>query len=205
MVSQSAAIPAAGVGARRPELSHEEYTMSPITDAMIINGVVLAAVLEGDLGPHRRIGRFRILRPLITVALVIPLFIDRPVTHGNGLLVELAGVAAGLLCGLVVAALMRVYRSPRTGRPVSAAGFPYAIVWTAVVGARAAFSYGAVHWVPAQLTEWAAAHQVTLAAITDGLIFMAITMVLVRTLGLATRATRATRLPAAPGQAQANA
>jgi len=176
--------------------------MSPITDAMIINGVVLVAVLEGDLGPHRKIGRFRILRPLITVALVIPLFLDRPVTHGNGLLVELAGVAAGLLCGLVVAALMRVYRSPRTGRPVSAAGFPYALVWTVVVGARAAFSYGAVHWFPAELTQWCAAHQVTVAAITDGLIFMAITMVLVRTLGLATRAAR---LSPAPATAQVHA
>lgn len=176
--------------------------MSPLTDAMIINGIVLAAVLEGDLGPHRKIGRLRILRPLITVALVIPLFIDRPVTHGNGLLVELAGVAAGLLCGLVVAALMRVYRSPRTGRPVSAVGFPYAIVWTAVVAARAAFSYGAVNWFPAQVAQWCVTHQVTVSAITDGLIFMAIMMVLVRTLGLFSRASR---LPAEPVQAQVNA
>jgi hypothetical protein len=174
--------------------------MSPLTEAMIINGVVLVSVLEGDLGPHRKIGRVRILRPLLTVALVIPLFIDRPVTHGNGLLIELAGIAAGLLGGLVVAALMRVYRSPRTGQPVSAAGFPYAIVWTVIVGARAAFSYGASNWFPAQLAQWAVTHQVTAAAITDGLIFMAITMVLVRTLGLYTRATR---LPAAPARTQA--
>ena len=164
--------------------------MSPLTDAMIINGVVLVAVLEGDLGPHRKIGKIRVLRPLITIALVVPLFLDRPVTHGNGLLVELAGLAAGLLCGLVVTTLMRVYRSPKTGQPVSAAGFPYAIVWTLVVGARAMFSYGATHWFSAQLAQWGAAHQVTGAAITDGLIVMAITMVLIRTVGLAARATR---------------
>ena len=111
--------------------------MSPLTEAMIINGAVLIAVLEGDLGSHRKIGRFRILRPLITIAVIIPLFIDSPVTHGNGLLIELAGLAACLLCGVVVAALMRVYRSPKTGQPVSAAGFPYALVWIIVVGARA--------------------------------------------------------------------
>ena len=35
--------------------------MSPLTDAMIINGAVLVAVLEGDLGPHRKIGKIRIL------------------------------------------------------------------------------------------------------------------------------------------------
>jgi len=164
--------------------------MSPITDAMIINGTVLVAVLEGDLGPHRKIGTMRILRPLITAALVVPLFLDRPVTHGNGLLVELAGIAAGLLCGLVVTTLMRVYRSPRTGKPVSAAGFPYAIMWTLIVAARAAFSCGAIQWFPAQLAQWCAAHQVTGAAITDGLLFMAITMVLVRTTGLAARTRR---------------
>ena len=167
---------------------------------MIINGAVLIAVLEGDLGPHRKIGPLRILRPLLTVAAVIPLFLDRPVTHGNGLLVELAGIAAGLLCGLVITTLIRVYRSPKTGKPVSAAGFPYAIVWTVIVGARAIFSYGASNWFPAQLTQWCLTHQITGAAITDGLIFMAITMVLVRTLGLYSRATR---LPAAPAQARA--
>jgi len=172
--------------------------MSPLTDAMIINGVVLVATLEGDLGPHRKIGRIRILRPLITVALVIPLFINRPVTRGNGLLTELAGIAAGLICGLVVTTLMRVYRSPKTGRPVSAAGLPYAVAWTLIVGARAVFSYGATHWFTAQLVQWCATHDVTGAAITDGLIFMAITMVLVRTLGLVARASR---LPAAPAEA----
>jgi hypothetical protein len=173
--------------------------MSPLTDAMIINGAVLIAVLEGDLGSHRKIGPARILRPLLTIAAVIPLFLDKPVTHGNGLLVELAGIAAGLLCGLVAIMMLRVYRSPKTGRPVSAAGFPYAIVWVVIVGARAAFTYGASNWFPAPLAQWGAAHEVTGAAITDGLIFMAITMVLVRTLGLYTRATR---LPAAPAQAR---
>jgi hypothetical protein len=164
--------------------------MSPLTEAMIINGVVLAATLEADLGPHRKIGKMRILRPLLTVALVIPLFLDSPVTHGNGLLVELAGIGAGLIGGALVATLMRVYRSPKTGRPVSAASFPYAIVWTLIVAARAAFSYGSVHWFPAQIDQWSVAHQVSVAAITDGLIFMAITMVLVRTLSLAGRAGR---------------
>jgi len=169
--------------------------MSPLTEAMIINGAVLVAVLQADLGPHRKIGPVRILRPLVTIALVVPLFLDRPVTHGNGLLVELTGLAAGLLCGLVVTTLMRVYRSPKTGKPVSAAGLPYAMVWTLIVAARAAFSVGATHWFPAQLAQWCATHQVTGAAITDGLIFMAIAMVLVRTVGVAARATR---VPSAP-------
>jgi hypothetical protein len=168
----------------------KEHAMSPLTEALIVNGIVLAATLEADLGPHRKIGKLRIVRPLATVAMVIPLFLAAPVTHGNGLLIELAGVAAGLLCGLLVSTLMSVYRSPKTGRPATAAGFGYAIAWTLIVGARAAFSYGSVHWFPAQIGQWAVAHQVTQAAITDGLIFMAIAMVLTRTLSLAARSTR---------------
>src|SRR5260370_31556624 len=145
--------------------------MSPLTDAMIINAAVLFATLEADLGPHRKIGLVRILRTPLVVAAIIPLFLDRPVTHGNGLLVELAGIAAGLLGGLVVTTLMRVYRSPRTGKPVSAAGLPYAIVRTLIVAARAAYSAGATHWFPPQLAQRGGTHQVTGASVTGGPVF----------------------------------
>ena len=163
---------------------------SPLVDAMIVNGVVLATVLATDLGPARKIGAARLLRPVIAAAVIIPIFIKAPDNHGNGLAVEIAGIAAGLLGGLIAAALIRVYRSPATGKPVSAAGWPYAAFWAVVVGARAAFSYGAAHWFTASLVAWAIAHQVSEAALTDGLIFMAITMVIVRTAGLAVRARR---------------
>jgi hypothetical protein len=42
--------------------------MSVLIDAEIVNVVVLAAVLEADLGSHRAISRFRILRPLAAPA-----------------------------------------------------------------------------------------------------------------------------------------
>ncbi|MBC3840094.1 hypothetical protein GXW82_07605 [Streptacidiphilus sp. 4-A2] len=168
--------------------------LSEVTQAMIVNGAVLAAVLHSDLGGHRAIGPMRIGRPLLIAAGIIPLFIESPVTHGTGLAVELAGVAAGLLCGLAAVALTRVYRSPRTGKPVSRAAGPYAALWVLIIGARAAFSYGSAHWFSSQLDQWCLTHHVTGAAITDGLIFMAVAMLLTRTLGLALRASR---LPAA--------
>jgi hypothetical protein len=164
--------------------------LSELTEAMIVNGVVLATVLATDLGPARKIGAMRLLRPVIAAAVIIPLFVSRPVTHGTGLAVEIAGAIAGLLGGLAAAALMGVYRSPQTGQPVSRAAVPYAIFWVVVIGARAAFSYGAGHWFQGPLVSWAIANQVTVAAITDGLIFMAIAMVLVRTIGLGVRASR---------------
>jgi hypothetical protein len=163
---------------------------SELTEAMIVNGVVLTTVLATDMGPARKIGPMRLLRPVIAAGVIIPLFIQNPVTHGNGLTVEIAGTVAGLLVGLAAAALMGVYRSPQTGRPVSRAGTPYAILWVVVVAARAAFSYGSVHWFSHPVVSWAIAHQVSVAAITDGLIFMAVAMVLVRTLGLGVRASR---------------
>jgi hypothetical protein len=164
--------------------------LSALTEAMIVNGVVLATVLATDLGPARKIGPMRLLRPVIAAAIIVPLFIYQPVTHGTGLAVEIAGVVAGLLGGLAATALMGVYRSPQTGKPVSGAGAPYAILWTVIIGARAAFSYGSVHWFKAPLFSWAIANQVSAAAIIDGLIFMAIAMVLVRTLALGIRASR---------------
>jgi membrane protease YdiL (CAAX protease family) len=164
--------------------------LSELTEAMIVNGVVLATVLATDLGPARKIGPARLLRPVIAAAIIIPLFVDQPVTHGNGLIVEIAGAVVGLLCGLAAVALMGVYRSPKTGKPVSSAGAPYAIFWTVIIAARAAFSYGAAHWFTSQIVTWAIANQVSEAAITDGLIFMAIVMVLVRTGGLRVRASR---------------
>jgi hypothetical protein len=163
---------------------------SPLAEAMIINGVVLATVLATDVGPARKIGASRLLRPVIAAAVIIPIFIQAPDTHGNGMAVEIAGIAAGLLGGLIAAALMRVYRSPATGKPVSQAGWPYAAFWAVVVGARAAFSYGAAHWFTGSLVAWCVAHQVSQAALTDGLIFMAIAMIVVRTAGLAARAAR---------------
>lgn len=170
---------------------------SELTEAMIVNGVVLASVLASDLGPARKIGRSRLLRPLL-VAAVVPVFLQRPVSSGAGLAIELAAVAAGVLGGVAAAALMGVYRSPQTGKPVSRAGTPYAMLWTLVIAARAAFSYGSAHWFTAQIVSWCVQNGIAEAAIVDGLIFMAIAMVLVRTGSLGVRASR---LPAqAPAQ-----
>ncbi|HEV2640645.1 MAG TPA: hypothetical protein VGX23_36310 [Actinocrinis sp.] len=162
--------------------------MSELTQAMIVNGAVLTAVLHNDLGKARKVGTFRILRPLLMAGGIVPLFVDRPVTHGAGLTLELVAAAAGLLGGLAALRLIRVYRSPKTGRPASRAGLGYALLWTLVIGARTAFSYGATHWFSGPLAHWMTSHQVAPAAITDGLIFMAVAMLLTRTLGMAARA-----------------
>ena len=133
-------------------------------------------MLATDLGPARKIGGMRLPRPVIAAAVIIPVFIKvtrhpRQWPGGGDRLHR-----RGLLGGLIAAVLIRVYCSPATGKPVSAAGWPYAALWAVVVGARAAFSYGAAHWFTASLVAWCIIHQVSAAALTDGLIFMAIAM-----------------------------
>jgi hypothetical protein len=72
--------------------------------------------------------------------------------------------------------------------PVSRAGGAYAALWILVIGARAAFTYGSSNWFSSGLGHWMARNDVTSKAIIDGLIFMAVAMVLTRTIGMARRA-----------------
>jgi hypothetical protein len=58
------------------------------------------------------------------------------------------------------------------------------LLWVGVIGARAAFSYGSTHWFGPQISHWMILNAVSRAAITDALIFMAVTMMVTRTLGL---------------------
>jgi hypothetical protein len=157
---------------------------------LIIDAIVLAAVLEADLGAHRKISKLRVVRPFLVAGLIIPLYLKAVVTTGTGLTLELALAAAGVVLGLVGNSLMKVYRSKKTNQPVSRAGAGYAALWISVIGARAAFSYGALHWFAPQLSNWMIRHAVSGAAITDALIFMAVTMLFTRTVGLRLRSAR---------------
>jgi hypothetical protein len=177
--------------------------MSPITQAMVINGVVLFAVLEADLGAHRRVSKLRLARPLLMAGAIVPLYLKALTTHGTGLALELAGAVAGLVLGLAAVSLMTVHVSPKTGRTATRAGVGYAALWTAVIGARTAFSYGSYHWFGPSLSNWMTRHDVSTAAITDTLILMAVTMVVTRTVGMAAGAAKArslAKVPAAEGK-----
>jgi hypothetical protein len=155
------------------------------TAIWLVNLAVLIAVLGADLGT-RQITRRRILRPLIVSAVAVAGFVKSPQSSGTGLALELAGLSVGLALGALGShRLMTVRRDESAGTAASIAGAGYAALWTGVIGARLVFSYGADHWYSAALGRWLAAHQVTVAGLTDALVLLAIGMVLARVMRFA--------------------
>ncbi len=162
----------------------------------ILNLVVLGAVLEADLG-RRKIGRFRVLRPLLTSIVSCPLFLDSVPTNSHSVVLQAVGIAVGVLLGLAAHLFISVGYCPVKGRKgtrdaaVSRAGFGYATFWAVIFGGRLLFIYGTLHWFSGPLGQFMAAHQLGAAGLTDTLIFMAVAMAFARSalLGIRGRAT----------------
>ena len=148
---------------------------------------ILAVVLLSDYGV-RKITTARLIRPFITAILIVPFFFKGAAISGNGLLLEVAGLLAGIALGVLAASLMRVFADPATGRASTRGGLPYCLFWVAVVAARLYFAYGAQHVFSQQLGSWLYTNHITVDALTAAIIFFSVAMLLGRTGALALRA-----------------
>jgi hypothetical protein len=170
----------------------------------LLNLIVFGVLLEADLG-RRKIGWFRVLRPLLTTAAIVPLFLSSVPTTGHNLALQAIGAGAGVLLGLLSHLFVSVGCVPAQGqnarqadpgtkrRPVSRAGFGYATYWAVIFAARLVFIYGSYHWFPVSLGQFLVSHQLGVAGLTNALIFMAIAMALARSALLGVRGRAAVR------------
>jgi hypothetical protein len=166
------------------------------TTQYLLNAGLLAFVLWANLGT-RTVSRVRFTLPLLLVAVAAAVFLRNVPTMGHDIELELVGVGAGAVLGLIAAALVRVERDGR-GRLVMRAGIAYAALWIAVIGGRCVFAYGADHWFGRAIGEFSMTHQITGAdAWTAAFILMALSMVVVRVAATGVLTARAARRPVA--------
>ena len=165
------------------------------TNLYLLNLGLLAFVLWANLGTRTVTGS-RLALPVLLVLVAGAVFLRNVPTAGHDVALEAAGAGAGVVLGLVAAALVRVERD-RGGRLVMHAGATYAALWTIVIGGRMAFAYGAEHWFPAVIGRFSTRHEITGAgAWTAAFILLSLSMVLTRVAASGVLIARAARRPA---------
>jgi len=155
------------------------------TDYLLYTGLFIA-ILATQLGTRRPDGK-RLLLPVAIVAGIGFKYLKALPAGTTAHLLELAGLAAGLLCGLASVALIKVRRDPGNGRLVTIAGWPYAAVWTLALVLRLGFAYGSAHWFTGSIASFSTAHHVSPATYGTAFIVMLLAMVVIRTIGVILR------------------
>jgi hypothetical protein len=154
------------------------------SDYLLYTGL-FAAILVTQLGTRHPDGK-RLLLPVAIVAGVGARYLTAMPAGATAYLLELAGLAAGLLFGLAAIALITVRRDD-DGRLVTITGWPYAAVWTLALALRLGFAYGSAHWFTRQIASFSTAHHVPSATYGTAFVLMVLTMIIVRTIGVVLR------------------
>jgi hypothetical protein len=174
---------------------------------LILQLAILGVILESDLG-RKKVGWFRIARPVIVAVAIVPIYFAGLPTSGNNLTLEVVGAGLGIFLGLLCVSPWFVtvefdpeFRSrwarwrSQPGKPaaVSVSGARYATIWIVVSLARIAFAWGAQHAFPHALGVFMNEHRLAGDALTDALIFWPLGMDLFRSVGLLARGSAVLR------------
>jgi hypothetical protein len=155
-----------------------------VSDYLLYTGLFVA-ILVTQLGTRHPDGK-RLLLPVAIVAGIGARYLIAMPAGNTAHLLELAGLAAGLLFGLAAVALVRVSRDA-DGRLVTVSGWSYAAVWTLALALRLGFAYGSTHWFTRSLASFSVAHHVPAAAYGTAFVIMVLTMIVVRTVAVVLR------------------
>jgi hypothetical protein len=155
------------------------------SDYLLYTGLFVA-ILATQLGTRRPDAK-RLLLPVAIVAGIGAKYLRALPTGGTAHLIEAAGLGVGLLFGLASIALITVRRDPADGRLTTAAGWPYAALWTLALALRLGFAYGSTHWFAHAIATFSAQHHVPAAAYGCAFVLMVLTMITVRTVGVVLR------------------
>jgi hypothetical protein len=144
----------------------------------LLNLLVPVAVIVVDFG-RRSLSLMRIIRPFIITAVVVPFVAPGLDLHGNGLLLEIAGIVAGALLGIGTTLLVRVERDDSDGT-VTTAGVPYVLAWAAFAAARIAFIWESSHSVSfgRALGSFLIGNHIGVSALADAIMFLGFAMMI---------------------------
>jgi hypothetical protein len=156
-----------------------------VSDYLLYTGLFIA-ILATQLGTRHPDGK-RLLLPVAITAGIGAKYLKALPAGSAAHLLELAGLAAGLLFGFASVALIKVRRDPGDGHLVTIAGWPYAAVWTLALALRLGFAYGSTHLFTRQIASFSAAHHVPSATYGTAFVIMVLTMIVVRTIGVILR------------------
>jgi hypothetical protein len=164
---------------------------------LLLNSIVLGIALESDVG-RRKIGPFRVFRPLVTALVIVPFFFEGVSLSGNGLLLEIGATAVGLALGLAALAPMKFEYDADQHRVYSRTGLVYVGGWLAITALKLFFSYGSTEIWGRQLFTWMNENGIGVDAFRAAFIFLNVATMLARVGAIYFRGSATARAAGAP-------